>query len=239
MTGPVSWRRVAVALALVPIAWLAVVIAVAAIPPLRRQAEAIMQRMSGRQTIDERLAGFGAAASGRLAAAGLAAMPQRMLLVAFKDARRLELHADGRFIRAYDILAASGTSGPKLREGDNQVPEGFYAVVSLNPNSMYHVSLRLDYPNAEDRAVAAGEGRTDLGGDIMIHGQDCSVGCLAMGDAAAEELFTLVARIGCANAAVIIAPTDFRRGDIVDPTGPPWLIERYARLRAAVRALGR
>ncbi len=227
-------RRMAIALSVI-----GVLAVIAAIPPLHHRAGWMMQRVSGRRTIADRLAAFGPAADARLRAAGLAAMPARALLVAFKDARRLELYADGRFIRAYSILAASGRIGPKLREGDLQVPEGFYAIESLNPNSRYHVALRLDYPNPEDRLAATADGRTDLGGDIMIHGQDCSIGCLAMGDEAAEELFALVASIGCANARVIIAPVDFRAADVADPPGPPWLNERYARLRTAVRALPR
>ncbi len=70
-----------------------------------------------------------------------------------KQERRVELYAQNsvaesswRFIRSYPILAASGHLGPKLREGDWQVPEGIYAVESLNPNSHYHLALHVDYP---------------------------------------------------------------------------------------------
>ena len=68
----------------------------------------------------------------------------------------------------YPIRAASGALGPKLREGDRQVPEGVYDIESLNPNSRFHVALRVGYPNAFDRQMAGREGRTALGGDIMI-----------------------------------------------------------------------
>lgn len=91
------------------------------------------------------------------------------------------------------MLAASGGPGPKLREGDLQVPEGVYRLTAFNPNSSYHLSLRVDYPNAEDRAaedraVARSDRRTSLGGDIFIHGKAVSIGCLAIGDPGIEEL---------------------------------------------------
>jgi len=68
----------------------------------------------------------------------------------------------------YRITAASGTAGPKLREGDRQVPEGIYRIVGLNPNSRYHLSMKLDYPNAFDRHQAARDGRARPGSDIFI-----------------------------------------------------------------------
>jgi murein L,D-transpeptidase YafK len=130
--------------------------------------------------------------------------------LAFKDTRVVEVYAaipDGtwRLIRRYPILAASGVAGPKLREGDMQVPEGTYAVTLLNPNSRFHVSLRLGYPNDFDREMARSDGRTDLGGDIMIHGRALSVGCLAVGDDAAEDFFTLAAAVGLEHVKVVIS----------------------------------
>ena len=198
-----------------------------------------------KRSVEDRLAEFGAAAQARLAtylaAAGVPWPPNGATLVALKDARRLELYARGddgasRFVRAWDILAASGGPGPKLREGDRQVPEGIYAVRGLNPNSAYHVSLRLDYPNVEDRAQAERDGRSDLGGDIMIHGREVSVGCLAMGDQAAEELFLLAARCGPTNLRVLIAPTDLRQHP-PPATDQAWVAARYAMLAAELRRL--
>ena len=79
-----------------------------------------------------------------------------------------------------------------------------------NPNSRFHLSLRLNYPNDFDRRMGAADGRKDLGSDIMIHGSTSSIGCLAMGDEAAEDLFVLAARSGKDNLRVVIAPADFR-----------------------------
>ncbi len=88
----------------------------------------------------------------------------------------------------YPICAWSGQLGPKVREGDLQAPEGFYSIGKdqLNPNSHYHRAFNLGYPNALDRAY----NRT--GANLMIHGSCASVGCIAMTDAAIDELWLLV-----------------------------------------------
>lgn len=154
----------------------------------------------------------------------------------------LDLHAAGadrqfRLVKRYPILGASGELGPKLREGDYQVPEGIYAVESLNPNSLFHLSLRVGYPNAFDKRKALADGRANLGSDIMIHGGRSSIGCLAMGDPAAEELFVLAALAGPENVKVILSPVDFRSRPAPAPKAgsPPWLGELYAEIRAALQ----
>lgn len=173
------------------------------------------------RTVEGVLAAIGSPVDKRLRPdfekAGVAYPPPRLSLLAFKREKRLEIHAPDhsgrfRFVRAYPILAASGGDGPKNREGDHQVPEGFYRIELLNPNSRYHLSLRVNYPNAEDRARALAEDRdpAGLGGDIMIHGGSVSAGCLAMGDPAAEDLFVLAARTGLDRTELLIFPRDLR-----------------------------
>lgn len=109
----------------------------------------------------------------------------------FKEERELELWVEkgGKFerFRTYRIAAMSGSLGPKLKEGDGQAPEGFYAVrpAQMNPSSSYHLSFNLGYPNAYDRA----HGRD--GSSLMVHGSWVSVGCYAMTDSKIEEIFTL------------------------------------------------
>jgi murein L,D-transpeptidase YafK len=115
-----------------------------------------------------------------------------VFLRAFKESRTLEAWIEGRdgwqLFRTWPICAASGDLGPKLAEGDRQVPEGFYGVVPgrLNPRSSYHLSMNIGYPNAYDRA----NGRT--GSYIMIHGVCGSSGCLSMTDPIVEEIWVLV-----------------------------------------------
>ena len=134
-------------------------------------------------------------------------------ILVFKREGVVEVSAPGwGAARRYAMTAGSGGPGPKLREGDGQIPEGFYRVESLNPNSLYHLSLRLDYPNGFDRARAREDGRERLGGDIMIHGSNRSVGCVAIGDEGIEEVFCCAAKAGVENVSVAIAPYDMREG---------------------------
>lgn len=195
-------------------------------------------RLWGPFSVEDRLMQFGAEAKARLAphfvAAGVMFPPDAVALLVFKDARLVELHARAAgqpwtFVHAYPVLAASGTPGPKLHEGDEQVPEGIYRVVRLNPNSRFHVSLRLDYPNEFDQRMAKAEGRHGLGGDIMIHGKDRSAGCLALGDEAAEDLFTLAALVAPGPFKVIISPTDFREAGfgMTPASGATWIPDLY------------
>ena len=172
--------------------------------------------------------------------------PEQLILLALKEEKRLEIYAAGdsygpRLVLSYPILAASGTVGPKLREGDKQVPEGFYRIELLNPNSRFHLSLRVDYPNAADIEQAGRDGRdlSTLGGDIMIHGGAESIGCIAIGDPAVEELFVLVARTGLDNVQLIIAPYDFRRRNLPAPleSMPLWSVQLHERLSAEVKRL--
>lgn len=173
-----------------------------------------------------------------VAAVGLTYPPASLTLVGLKNERVLEAWAqapDGwRLVARYPVLAASGGPGPKLREGDQQVPEGVYRLTAFNPNSSYHLSLRVDYPNAEDLAIAQAEGRKNLGGDIFIHGKAVSIGCLALGDVAIEELYVLVADVGLPRTRLLLSPSASPR---VPTSSPPWVASLYARLRVQLGAV--
>ena len=129
----------------------------------------------------------------------------------FKEERLLELwlaRGDGfALFKAYQICAYSGDLGPKLKEGDRQAPEGFYAVgpAALNPNSSYHLSFNLGFPNAYDR------GRGWTGSHLMVHGDCLSIGCYAMTDAAIEEIYLVVeAALEAGQTAVPVHAFPFR-----------------------------
>jgi hypothetical protein len=81
--------------------------------------------------------------------------------------------------------------------------------------------------------MAGRDGRTELGGDIMIHGKNVSIGCVAIGDPGIEEVFCLAARAGIENIKVVIVPTDWRTNafDIKGLKGPAWLTELYTILK--------
>lgn len=211
-------------------------------------AIAIMQTLKGKKTVDQRVEEYGETARARLLPyfdnVNVAYPPETIILVGLKQERILEVWVSARnqpyqYLRAYPILGASGSSGPKLRQGDGQVPEGLYRIESLNPNSMFHLSLRVNYPNGFDRQKGAADGRTDLGGDIMIHGNTCSIGCLAMGDEAIEELFVLAAETGYRNVSVILSPVDFRNHESWQPNpgAPEWTDELYKTIMNALSRL--
>ncbi len=168
-----------------------------------------------------------------LAQHGVNYPPSKLALIAFKDSEKLELWAsneDGHYshITTYEIQGASGVLGPKLREGDRQVPEGLYKIIGFNPNSSYHLSMKLNYPNAFDLLHAKAEGRNEPGSNIFIHGRDLSIGCLAMGDVVIEQLFTLVYATGKVNTEVIISPTDPSLQKLKVPLqAPKWTADLY------------
>lgn len=199
-----------------------------------------------RQTVADRVAQYGYDVRERLepafSRAGIAYPPASLTLVVFKKEKRLELYAANggafKLIKSYPLLAASGELGPKLREGDYQVPEGIYRIEALNPNSLYHLALRVNYPNEFDREKARADGRTRLGGDIMIHGNRVSIGCVAIGDKAAEEVFVLAAKTGLGNVQAILSPVDFRRANAPATRDmPSWTPALYARIRGELAKL--
>ena len=116
-----------------------------------------------------------------------------VLIRAFKKEAEMEIwkqRSDGRYVylKTFPMCRWSGQLGPKVREGDRQVPEGFYTITpgSMNPNSAYYLSFNVGYPNAYDRAW----GHT--GGSIMVHGICSSAGCFSMTDQQIEEIYAIM-----------------------------------------------
>lgn len=120
-----------------------------------------------------------------------------------KSARTLSLMRGTTTVRTYrNIRLGDAPSGHKQFEGDEKTPEGRYTISGRNAASRYHLSLRISYPNARDRAYAARLGRSP-GGDIFIHGQpnhsplaripaDWTDGCIALSNADMDEVWKLV-----------------------------------------------
>ena len=165
--------------------------------------------------------------------AGISYPPKKLALIAFKESNELQVWASDtaenyKQVTTYPVLAASGVIGPKLKEGDKQVPEGIYKIEGFNPNSAYHLSLKLNYPNKFDLKYANLESRSEPGSNIFIHGKAVSVGCLAIGDKAIEQLFTLVHATKASNTSVIISPYDLSSRKLIAPEhDPQWTAELY------------
>jgi murein L,D-transpeptidase YafK len=111
---------------------------------------------------------------------------------AFKSEKELELWgkntSDQEFlhIKTYTVCATSGLIGPKRMQGDLQIPEGFYYIDRFNPYSNFYLSLGINYPNTSDRILGD---KNNLGGDIFIHGDCVTIGCLPITDSEIKELY--------------------------------------------------
>ena len=163
--------------------------------------------------------------------------PDSLQFVAFKEEAQFEVWAADRnatpkLVKVIPVTSQSGTIGPKRREFDRQVPEGVYSIIGLNPNSSFHLSMKVDYPNKWDVAHTAPEDAGRLGGDIFVHGGSASIGCIALGNDAIEKVFALVARTGTRDTDILIAPFDFRDADDEKklPDDADWYVELYAAL---------
>ena len=140
---------------------------------------------------------------------------QADMVEVFKGERRLELKRDGRVLKRYRVALGFAPTGHKQQEGDGRTPEGRYEIDGRNPRSAFHLSLRVSYPDAQDKARAAAAG-VPPGGDIFIHGQpnglrgfftghprkDWTVGCVAVSDREMREIWSLVPT----GARVVIHP---------------------------------
>ena len=133
-----------------------------------------------------------------------APLPAIDFLLVDKSERTLWAYSEGKLARTYTGLQfGDEPQGHKQFEGDERTPEGRYTIDTRNPNSAYHLSLRVSYPNAADRAFAERQGRSP-GGDIFLHGQpnalpmgrvpgDWTDGCIAFSNDEIAELYAAVA----------------------------------------------
>lgn len=174
--------------------------------------------------------------------AGVTYPPKEIALLAFKEERTVELWAKNpaqpwKRIHNYPLTGFSGHLGPKLRVNDKQIPEGVYKLVNFNPFSSMHLSMMINYPNTFDRIQGYKDGRRDLGNNIFIHGSNLSVGCLAIGDSAIDQLFLLTRRVGLSNTQIIIAPNDLRHNNPSTPkfAQPKWLPDLYKKITVALK----
>ncbi len=123
------------------------------------------------------------------------------LIVVWKSKRKMSLFFQKKHIKTYNIKLGFNPIGPKQKEGDGKTPEGRYFITHHNPNSAYHLSLGINYPNQKDMKNAKEKG-FDAGGNIFIHGGpenfftqlfvDWTKGCIAVYDHEIEEIYQMV-----------------------------------------------
>ncbi|KAJ03879.1 L,D-transpeptidase family protein [Sulfitobacter mediterraneus] len=126
--------------------------------------------------------------------------PEVTYVVVNKEARRMYLLHHDKVLEDYDIKLGFAPIGHKQIEGDGRTPEGIYLIDRRNPNSQFHLSLGISYPNNADRAYAKSIGKTP-GGDIFIHGQknplkkdkgDWTWGCISVTNKQMEDIYAMV-----------------------------------------------
>lgn len=126
-------------------------------------------------------------------AKGLEMGSASIFIRAFKKEAVLEIWAKTtsentfKLVKTYEICAASGVLGPKRKQGDGQVPEGFYEIDRFNPSSNFYLSLGLNYPNKSDKIL----GKGNPGGDIFIHGNCVTIGCMPLTDDKIKEVYLM------------------------------------------------
>jgi len=127
-----------------------------------------------------------------LAKAGIKVEELEIYIRALKSEKVVELWAKSRqskefkLIREFAICTSSGSPGPKRKEGDMQVPEGFYYISHFNPESNFYLSLGINYPNASDKILSD---KAHPGGAIYMHGNCVTIGCIPITDDKIKELY--------------------------------------------------
>ena len=125
--------------------------------------------------------------------------PEVTSVIVLKEARQLHLLHGNEILRSFEFEMGFAPEGHKEQEGDGRTPEGAYFIDRRNPNSAYHLSIGISYPNAQDRAKAEAAG-VSPGGDIFIHGtpdsvssqDDWTAGCIAVTNREIEDIYAMV-----------------------------------------------
>lgn len=147
-----------------------------------------------------------------------------ILIVAYKAESELNVYGKSKtgsafeLLSTYRICSASGEPGPKRRQGDGQVPEGFYTIDRFNPASSFYLSLGVSYPNQSDRKKSKFR---NPGGDIFIHGSCVTIGCMPMTDDKIKEIYLYAVyakQNGQINIPVYIFPFKMTESNFSDYT---------------------
>lgn len=126
--------------------------------------------------------------------------PEVTQIVVYKGARKMHLLHHSEVLESYDIGLGFAPNGHKQFEGDGRTPEGDYVINRRNPNSEFHLSVGISYPNQADREFAKTQGKKP-GGDIFIHGRpkkyrkggrDWTAGCIAVTNSEIEQIYAMV-----------------------------------------------
>lgn len=126
--------------------------------------------------------------------------PEVTHVLVSKSERKMQLLHNGEVLKTYRVGLGNAPVGHKQFMGDGKTPEGDYFIDRRNPNSKFHLSIGISYPNPQDIAAAEAEGKNP-GGDIFIHGRpkkyrngvrDWTAGCIAVKDREMEMIYAMV-----------------------------------------------
>ncbi len=214
----------------------------APLPPKSPESVAIALHLETtpvlKMTVQKAIATYGPSAREvlreRCKAAGISYPPKRLTLIGLKQEKLLFLFGGDnqmKLIGSFPLVSYSGTLGPKLKQGDLQIPEGIYRITGLESYNM--LALSVNYPNQQDRLNAVADHRTKLGSDILVHGGSLSTGCLVVSNEDMEQVFVAVNDVGCTNTSLIVAPCDLRKTKpAIDLSKQPkWVPDLYKSIR--------
>ena len=125
--------------------------------------------------------------------------PEVTRIQVFKGRREMQFIHERTLLKSYSFDLGFNPIGHKLQEGDGRTPEGAYRIDRRNPNSRFHLSLGISYPDRSDVAAARARG-VDPGGDIFIHGTpekwlntpDWTWGCIAVKNDEMDEIYAMI-----------------------------------------------
>jgi murein L,D-transpeptidase YafK len=149
-------------------------------------------------------------------AKGIELSSAAIFIRAFKQEAELEIWAKNQkdekyqLIKTYKICSSSGDLGPKRKQGDGQVPEGFYEINRFNPYSNFYLSLGVSYPNASDKILG---NKGNLGGDIFIHGDCVTIGCMPLTDDKIKEVYLMAVEAKSNGGKIPVHIFPFRMND--------------------------
>lgn len=189
-------------------------------------------------TVNQALQRFGPSARAvlkrRFTESGVAYPAAKITLIALKQERLVYLFAENKspvLIGSYPLTTFSGKLGPKLRQGDLQIPEGVYQINGRAAN--FRLALKVKYPNLFDLRMASQDKRTALGSDILVHNGTVSTGCLVLSMPDMQELFIAANDVGLSNVTLIIVPCNLLKSspDIDFNRQPAWVPQLYQSLK--------
>ena len=192
------------------------------------------------ETVESRIADFEEKVKRKL---DLKELPVQIRILVLKAEKQVELwgkfrNGQWKKFNYYPIFSLPEGTGPKRSRDEIKTPEGVYRIAELDPNSIFNLAIKLDYPSQEDKEIAQLEKRSpeSMETDFLLHGFGFSEKNISLPDEAMKELFYLISKAGLEHTELLIAPADFRK-ELPQLTEPDWLKQRYEKMKQKMEEL--